>query len=495
MREETPDRARASRGDRGTGTSAGSDERLRPDDPGTGPLDPHLVRAMEGWGHGPVREYLGRDGALHLPNPAWPSGWPGRTRLGAQMAYLLTGLPLAIVSGVMVLVGLGLGAGTFVIWIGLPITVGTLAAARGLAELERRATEAATGRPLPPHHYRPNRGRQLMGRLFRALADPQSWRDVAHAVAGLPLRVVTAAIALVWAVTGLGGVLYLFWQWSLPRGENGWTLFHSITGVDSTVGDIALNTGLGVLLLVTLPTVVRWLTDVRALLARGLLTNQTAALRARAQALAAGRRAAVAAEAQTLRRLERDIHDGPQQRLVRLGMDLETAVRRLDDDPQRARPLLDEALEQTREALSELRALSRGIAPPILADRGLGPALAAAAGRCPVPVDLDVGLDDGARLPALVENTAYFVATEALTNVAKHAGATGASVTVSVEATVLRVVVRDDGHGGAHQGKGHGLAGLADRLEIVEGSLDVHSPPGGPTVLVAEVPVAGLGEG
>ncbi|GAA1391246.1 sensor histidine kinase [Pseudonocardia kongjuensis] len=464
--------------------------------PPGGPLDPHLVRAADGRGIGGMREHVFRDGPLHLPQAMhWPSGWPGRTRLGAQMAYLLAGLPLAVVSGLVVIIGLVLGAGTFVIWIGIPITVGTLAAARGFAELERRATEAATGLPLPPHHYRPNRGRRLMGRLFRALVDPQSWRDVAHAVIALPVRAVTAAVALVWSVAGLGGLLYVFWQWSIPRGSEDWTLFRSVTGVHSGVGDIALNTGLGVLLLVTLPTVVRWLTDVRALLARGLLTNQTAALRARAQALASGRRAAVAAEAQTLRRLERDIHDGPQQRLVRLGMDLESAVRRLDDDPERARPLLHEALEQTREALSELRALSRGIAPPILADRGLGPALAAAAGRCPVPVDLDVELDPGARLPALVENTAYFVVSEALTNIAKHAGASAVTVTVTVDDTVLRVVVRDDGRGGAHPGKGHGLAGLADRLEIVEGSLDVHSPPGGPTVLTAEVPVAGLGEG
>ncbi|WP_060711625.1 sensor histidine kinase [Pseudonocardia sp. HH130629-09] len=466
-----------------------------PDEPGGSHLDPHLVGALEGWGNGALREYLLRDGGLHLPHaPGWPSTWPGRTRLGAQMAYLLTGLPLAIVCGVVVLVGLVLGSGTFVVWIGLPITVGTLAAARGFAEFERRATEAATGRPLPPHHYRPNRGRRLMGRLFRALADPQSWRDVAHAVAALPLRAVTAAVALAWSVTGLGGLFYVFWQWSLPRGEDVWTLFESVTGIHSTAGDIALNTGLGVLLLVTLPTVVRWLTDVRALLARGLLTNQTAALRARAQALASGRRAAVAAEAQTLRRLERDIHDGPQQRLVRLGMDLEAAVRRLDDAPEKARPLLHEALEQSREALSELRALSRGIAPPILADRGLGPALAAAAGRSPVPVDLDVGLDPGSRLPALVENTAYFVVSEALTNIAKHAEASTATVTVTVDDTLLRIVVTDDGRGGAHLGKGHGLAGLADRLEIVEGRLDVRSPAGGPTELTAEVPVAGLGE-
>lgn len=471
-----------------------------PDGQEHGPLDPHLVRPVGGWHpHGALREGMLRDGVLHLPANAlgsvsWPATWPGRTRLGSQMAYLLAGLPLAVVAFVVVLVGTVLGVATAVAWIGLPITVGALAAARGFAGLERRATEAATGRPLPPHHYRPVRGRGLV-RLLRGLADPQSWRDLAHAMAGFPLRLVTAVVALVWAVVGLGGLLYVFWEWSLPGGDRSWTLFASITGVESKLGDVALNTGLGVLLLATLPIVVRWLTDVRALLARGLLTNQTAALRARALQLAAGRRAAIAAEAQTLRRLERDIHDGPQQRLVRLGMDIEAAVRRLDDDPDRVRPLLAEALAQSHEALTELRALSRGIAPPILADRGLAPALAAAAARCPVQVSLDVALDEGARLPALVENTAYFVVSEALTNVAKHARATQCTVTVAARSDTLVVTVCDDGLGGAHLGKGHGLAGLTDRLEIVEGSLEVVSPPGGPTVLTAEVPLAGLDEG
>jgi signal transduction histidine kinase len=140
---------------------------------------------------------------------------------------------------------------------------------------------------------------------------------------------------------------------------------------------VALNTLLGAIMVGTPPLVIRGLVAVRAGLARGLLTNQTAALRARATQLESSRRAAVQAEAQTLRRLERDIHDGPQQRLVRLNIDLEAVARRLDDNPDKARPL------------------SRGIAPPILADRGLGPALAAAAARCPVEVSLDVALAEG----------------------------------------------------------------------------------------------------
>ncbi|GAA0910155.1 sensor histidine kinase [Pseudonocardia zijingensis] len=424
----------------------------------------------------------------YAPAPA-PGALTASQRFWRGYGYLLGGLPLAIVAFVIAVVGFAAGVGTMVVWLGLPILAGTLRASRGLARVERRGAEWATGRPLPPHHYREARGRGI-GRLFRMIADPQSWRDLLHGVIGFPVRVAMFVIAVVWTVGGLGSVLYVTWQWALP--ENG-GLFWLIFGYNFRLGEIALNTVLGVIMLTTAPLVVRGLVATRAGLARGLLTNQTAALRARAAQLESSRRAAVQAEAQTLRRLERDIHDGPQQRLVRLNMDLEAVARRLDDNPEKARPLVAEALEQSREALDELRALSRGIAPPILADRGLGPALAAAAARCPVEVSLDVALPPGQRLAAAVENTAYFVATEALTNVAKHAQATLCTVVVSADAGRVLVQVRDDGRGGAHLGKGHGLAGLADRLATVEGALDVVSPPGGPTVLTAEIPLHGVG--
>ena len=414
-----------------------------------------------------------------------------------QVGYLIGGLPLAIAAFVIAVAGFSAGLGTFVVWLGLPILVGTLAASRGLAGVERRSTEWATGRPLPPHHYRQARGRGAgIGRMFRMLAEPQSWRDLLHGVVAFPIRLFTFVVAVSWTVGGLGGLLSVTWQWALPENDadGGGGLYWLLTGNPSRLGEIVGNTVLGAIMVATSPLVVRGLVAIRAGLARGLLTNQTAALRARAVQLESSRRAAVHAEAQTLRRLERDIHDGPQQRLVRLNMDLETVVRRLDDDPDRARPLVTEALTQSREALDELRALSRGIAPPILADRGLGPALAAAAARCPVEVSLDVALPQGSRLAAAVENTAYFVVTEALTNVAKHAHATLCTVVVSADADRVLVQVRDDGRGGAHLGKGHGLAGLADRLATVEGMLDVVSPVGGPTVLTAEIPLAGLGE-
>jgi len=407
--------------------------------------------------------------------------------------YLLGGLPLCIVAFVIAVVGFAAGVGTIVVWLGLPILAGTLRASRGLAGVERRGAEWATGRPLPPHYYRETRGRGI-GRLFSMLGDPQSWRDLLHSVVAFPVRLAMFIIAVVWTVGGLGSALAVTWMWALPQDGGDGGLMWLIFGFHSTLGEIAINTVLGVIMLATAPLVIRGLVATRAGLARGLLTNQTAALRARAAQLESSRRAAVQAEAQTLRRLERDIHDGPQQRLVRLNMDLEAVARRLDDNPEKARPLVAEALTQSREALDELRALSRGIAPPILADRGLGPALTAAAARCPVEVSLDVALPQGQRLAAAVENTAYFVVTEALTNVAKHAHASLVTVVVTADSDRVLVQVRDDGRGGAHLGKGHGLAGLADRLATVEGALDVVSPHGGPTVLTAEIPLRGVGD-
>lgn len=194
----------------------------------------------------------------------------------------------------------------------------------------------------------------------------------------------------------------------------------------------------------------------------------------------------MSAEAIALRRLERDIHDGPQQRLVRLAMDLGRAQQQWDTNPEAARQITAEALVQTQETLNELRALSRGIAPPILTDRGLPAALAALAARNTVEVELDVA--DLGRLHPAVENTAYFVVAEALANVAKHSGASLCRVCVEPLGDRLIVIVTDDGIGGANVAKGHGLAGLADRAHAARGTLTVYSPAGGPTTVTAELP-------
>lgn len=216
-----------------------------------------------------------------------------------------------------------------------------------------------------------------------------------------------------------------------------------------------------------------------------MMMSSRADLQQEVQSLVKGRQAARTAEAGSLRRLERDIHDGPQQRLVRLGMDLGRAKKQVEADPEKARQTLDEAIAQTRATLDELRALSRGIAPPVLSDRGVRAAMQEIIARSTVPGHLQMGVPED--LPEHVQTAAYFVVSEALVNVAKHSMATYAIVELSCDRKVLTVKVSDDGIGGAQLAKGHGLGGLSDRVRGIDGVLNVTSPAGGPTQVVAEI--------
>lgn len=403
-----------------------------------------------------------------------------------DLTYLLLTLPIALASFIALITTAMASLPLVVVWVGLPLLAVALGAAKVFADLERRRTRALTGHDLPPVHYRP--AKEGTAGLLGMIQDPQRWRDLAHGLLVMPLSMVTWFLTVCWAVIGVIGTLYPLFGWALPQYPTNVGL-NDLLGFHGYPAAAVANFLMGIVFLATGVPVWRGLARLHTAFARFLLANEKAVLLARAEHLTASRSAAVQAEAQTLRRVERDIHDGPQQRLVRLTMDLESVRRRLDDNPDAARGLVDGALTQSREALSELRAVSRGIAPPILADRGLGPALAAAAARCPVDTTVACELPDDRRLPESVENAAYFVVSEALTNVAKHAGASRCAVAVTREADTLWVRVTDDGVGGAHLGKGHGLAGLADRLAGVDGLLDVHSPTGGPTVLTAEIPV------
>ncbi|SDD27735.1 Signal transduction histidine kinase [Geodermatophilus telluris] len=417
------------------------------------------------------------------PDPARPRD---RLRaLGVDTAYALAGFPVATVAFVVVVTGLSLGAGLLVVWVGLAVLAGTLLAARGLAGVERAWLPAVLGTPLPRPAYRPAEGGAVR-RLLTPVRDPQTWLDALHALVRFPLAVLAFSVTVSWWAVALGGLSYGLWDWALPRDEGNQDLLELVGLESSPFRRILLYTVIGALFALLLPLVVRAVALLQAQLGRVLLTGR-AATQAELGRLAGGRDAAVAAEAVALRRLERDIHDGPQQHLVRLGMDLSRARRQLDRDPDAARATLGEAADLAREALEELRALSRGIAPPVLADRGLAAALAAVAARSPVPVELAVDLPRE-RLAPVVENTAYFVVSEALANVAKHSGATACQVVVVAAGPALRVTVEDDGPGGAVPVPGHGLAGLADRLRAVDGVLTVDSPAGGPTRLVAELP-------
>jgi signal transduction histidine kinase len=302
------------------------------------------------------------------------------------------------------------------------------------------------------------------------------WLDAGHAVAVLPVAMITSVVTALWWLVGVATIT-----------------FPLRTQLRSPGLHAAFAITLGLLLLVTLPLVTRVCVAVQAGLGQVLLWDASALLRrirgleqerdtARAQTVAA-----VAAEATALRRLERDIHDGPQQRLVRLAMELGRAQHHFDSKPEVVKEALADAITQTQEALEELRALSRGIAPPVLADRGLREAVAALAARCTVPVEFEAGLLDR-RLDAAAETAAYFVVAEALTNVAKHSGARQCAIGLRHAAGTLRVWVTDDGAGGAALDKGHGLRGLDDRLHAIGGRLRITSPDGGPTTIAAEVP-------
>jgi signal transduction histidine kinase len=402
-------------------------------------------------------------------------------------AYLVVGFPLGLIAFILTMTLFWLGVGTLVIVAGFPILMTAIFAARLFADIERLRLPSVLHAPARRPRYRSApAGSGFWRRLFTPLADGQSWLDLTHAFFHWILATIGFCFAVAWWAGGLGGVTSVLWDWSIPRGPGDHDL-NTLIGLGSGAGwRIGLSTFIGVVFLVTLPMVLRLWALTNAQFSRVLL-NGLAEIQNRVTELSEQRDSAMSAEASALRRLERDIHDGPQQRLVRLAMDLGRARHQLDHNPTEVRATLDEALSQARETLDELRALSRGIAPPILTDRGLAAALNALAARGLIPIGLTVDPQLG-RLPALTENTAYFVVAEALTNVAKHSRAGFCAVRVARAADRLLISVADDGVGGASVAKGHGLAGLTDRIRAAGGTLTVVSPAGGPTEIRAELP-------
>jgi signal transduction histidine kinase len=211
-------------------------------------------------------------------------------------------------------------------------------------------------------------------------------------------------------------------------------------------------------------------------------------LTAELQRLTQTRADAVDSAAAELRRLERDLHDGAQARLVSLGVNLRAAEKLIRTSPDAAVALIAECRETSARALAELRDLVRGIYPPVLADRGLADAVRALALDCPVPVTTEISLNG--RPPAPVESAVYFAVAEILNNVARHAEAASVVIRAEHARGVLRVEVSDDGSGGAEPGKGTGLRGIERRLAVFDGILAVISPAGGPTTVIIEVPCA-----
>ena len=427
---------------------------------------------------------------------------PFELRTWKETIHLLLNLPIGIATFTIVVTGFALGFSLLITLIGIPILFALLYVSRAMGTVERIRAALLLDAEVP-RPYRPDPARDNWWRVHLARAtDPATWIEMAYHLLLLPIGTITFTIVVTFWSLGLVLVLVPILGWSVPDSLQVVDSWIMITLTDSpntiTLGTpgsdfswvidapwefaIIVLIGLGVLFLT--PWVTRGVAMANRAIVRGMLGRD---LSERVRELSASRSAAVDLAAEDRRQIERDLHDGVQQRLVSLAMDLGRAKEKLDTDPDRAKVLVDEAHEEAKRAITEVRDLARGIHPTVLTDRGLDAALSALAARSPVPIDVQV--DVARRPPASVEAAAYFVVSEALANIAKHARASKASVTVRrADDGWLTVQVQDDGVGGAMIVEGSGLAGLRDRVGALDGELHLLSPVGGPTVLQVEIP-------
>ena len=377
--------------------------------------------------------------------------------------------------------GLGFGVGMLILFVGLPILGLTLRLADWFARAERARFALLLGVRIPawPAAARAGYRWGLVPR-WRMFTERATWGEIGYALLRLPVSAVTVTVSIgVWAL-GLTMLALPFYNHYLPSGgaEIGDTVLRG--------SSVTVVSAIGLAVLIAAPQLTRGLAIADAAMSRRLL-GPPSDLAARVSELEISRERVVDAAEGERRRIERDLHDGAQQRLVALAMELGRAQAKFADDPDGARVLVDQAHAQAKEALTELRNLVRGVHPPVLTERGLDAALSGLAALCPIPVDVHV--DVPVRPRSAVEAVAYFMVAEALTNVAKHSRASQAKVLVEGHGYpgTLTVMISDDGIGGANPGS-PGLAGLADRVSGVDGRLSVESPSGGPTIIAAELP-------
>ena len=461
-----------------TGTAGGEDatatgpgDRARPPQPGERP-DPSLLTML-------VRA------------PVAAATW-------RAYLYLAVSAPVALGAFVALLAATGFGLLLSVTVVGIPLLAGIVLGAREYGALPRVLVRVVLGEDVEAPRRRRPQGRGFFPWLRAALGDIDGWRAIAYIVVASPVSVLGAYVVAVALAAAAVLVFYpALWQVFRP----------SQTGPDGVVhhsmmqfGEFYIETwpralavcAAGIAVLFVVPWIARLFIAVDRALVRGLLGPTR--LSERVDTLEATRAHAVDDSAATLRRIERDLHDGTQARLVALAMHLDMAKDELasggvggdEADIDRARALLEQAHRNATDAITELRDVTRSIHPPAL-DRGLDEALATLAARSGVPAGVRTHLPT--RPSPAIETIAYYCVAELLTNVAKHSGAAHASVTAEDAGGVLRVQVVDDGHGGAHVVPGGGLAGLVERIRTVDGRLALASPAGGPTVATVELPL------
>jgi signal transduction histidine kinase len=374
-----------------------------------------------------------------------PAGTPTLVGRAARSAgFMLAGFPVSLLAFVLIVTLASVGVGTLVVWVGLGVLLLVTKLIFGFAALNRRLIRATLSVDIPAPHIADDDSDSFWRRNLRRLIHPQLWRNLLYLLLTFPLHVAELPIAI--------------------------------------VGIVVLPVGIFVLPVVA---------ALHVMLAKALLgPNTTHQLAQHTEHLQASRARGVDAAEAERRRIERDLHDGAQQRLVAVAMSLGRAKQKMDADPDAARLLMDEAHADAKLAVSELRDLARGIYPAVLGDRGLDAALSSLAAKCPIPVEVHVAIEP--RPPTAVESTAYFIAGESLTNIAKHSGATEAKVnawrTTGPSGDLVTIEIIDDGRGGAAIRSGGGLSGLADRAATIDGVITVVSPAGGPTVIRADLP-------
>jgi signal transduction histidine kinase len=400
--------------------------------------------------------------ALRLPPVRFlTSWWPWRSLL-----YLATGGLLGLAAGGALVGLLIVGAGLVVCLVGAAAFVAAALSGVVVARIERRRVRMVDDVYLTDPHRRPERP-GLRGWLRTRLSEPATWRELGYTV------------IMICALCWLDGLLVAAYAWGISALVLG-PLYIDDADLSLTLALSVFGVVLGFVLLYPISA---WAA------ARAAITQAVLGPRMESDAqlteVARSRARLVDAFEVERRRIERDLHDGAQQRLLALSMQLGLARLELPDGSP-ATESVQRAHDLAKEALAELRELIRGVHPKILADRGLHAALREVADRAPLPVDVDAALPE--RLPTGVEACAYFVVVEALANVAKHSGATRARVVASAAGGRLTVQVRDDGCGGADPARGSGLSGLADRVAAAGGTVALASPEGGPTVVHVELP-------
>ncbi len=404
---------------------------------------------------------------------------------GRDFVYLLAVFCVSIIELVVWITGVALTIGLLVLIIGLFVWVATAYTFRGMATIDRRLAGWIRGKPIPGV-YRPPSDRS---RVRTVSADPQTWKDFGWIVLNSIFGFALATIAVALTVVVLSYIVMPLWWWAIPDPHTQYgTLNLGIYTVNST-GKAFVTTAIGLVLLPLVVLLNHGFAAGHAATAASILgPSERQRLNARVTELATTRADVVVATNEQLERIERDLHDGAQARLVALAMELGMAEEEMSSDPDAARETVRKARDEALNALGELRDLSRGLRPALLQDRGLGTAIEdlAQRSRLPVAVTLTGTIE---RTPETVQTAAYFVVAEALTNAAKHSEAATARVSVERTDSVLAATIVDDGKGGANP-QGSGLAGLQKRVRALDGRLDVISPPGGPTVVRAEIPCA-----